>query len=208
MKVQGKLSRSQKAKCEMEEGSNHSISSSGVVTITIILIGAVVVVVSYYQLFLSFSCCTILDNFLTIELPFFFAGWLSCAQPALVDCRAYNDSPPALAHKRRWDEPVASTPLVSQGEDTSLICSLFLPLASLFITVQLGLRINVFSPTLSDQDMLSYVSCPFCFSVSYSLNALFLDHPVNFALHTERVFGLPDQTSELFPSTRRPSGVY
>ena len=48
---------------------------------------------------------------------------------------------------------------------------------------------------------------PFFFSVSYSLSALFLDHPVNCALHTERVFGLPDQTSELFPSNRRPSGV-
>lgn len=78
VKVQGKLSRSQKAKCEMEEG-NHSISSSGVVTITIILIGAVVVVVSYYQLFLSFSCCTILDNFLTIELSLFL-----CWYPALM----------------------------------------------------------------------------------------------------------------------------
>ena len=38
--------------------------------ITIMLTGAVVVVLSYCQLFLSFSCCTILDNFLTVELPF------------------------------------------------------------------------------------------------------------------------------------------
>lgn len=102
-----------------------------------------------------------------------------------------------------------STPLVSQGEDTSLICSLFLPLASLFITVQLGLQINVFSPTLSDQDMLSHASCPFCFSVSYSLNALFSGPPLWILLaYTERVFGLPRPDFRAVSTTRRPSGVY
>lgn len=96
------------------------------------------------------SCCKLLSalsqlfllynlwiTFLTIELPFFFAGWLSCAQPAL-DCRAYNDSPSISSLREDGMSSVAPTPLVSQGEDTSLICSLFLPLASLFITVQLS----------------------------------------------------------------------
>ena len=60
--MQGRHSRTQKAKCEREEGSNHSINCACVVMTTIMLIGAVVVVLSYCQLFLSFSCCTILDG--------------------------------------------------------------------------------------------------------------------------------------------------
>ena len=53
--------------------------------------------------------------------------------------------------------------LVSQGEGISLIYSLFLPLASLIITVQLGLRIHVLSPTLTGKDTLSHVSGPSSF---------------------------------------------